>query len=162
MAESPPRIPRWLIRLAFLVVIVSLPVMIVVRQHYDQDAWPYLYGPGFGSVPPEDGAFTTRTSQVTATDSAGRVHRIDETKLIDATGVPVGTRDTALRLTLSEPKRLRSDEGREWLRESLRRLGIARPMSVTVTTTVIERRAHAPDRFLRKLREVTVALEDGS
>ena len=162
MAESPPRIPRWLIRLAFFVVIVSLPVMIVVREHYDKDAWPYLYGPAFGTVPPEDGAFTTRTSQVTATDSAGRVHQVDETKLIDAPGMSGDKLTSALRLTLSEPQRLRSEEGREWLRESLHRLGIAHPVSVTVTTTVIERRAHHRDKFLRKLREVTVTLGDGS
>jgi hypothetical protein len=147
-----------LIRITFLVVIVSLPVMIVVREHYDQDAWPYLYGPAFGSVPPADGRFTTRSSAVTATDAAGQTHEVDEKELISATGVPEGTRDTALRLTLSEPSRLRSDQGRQWLRQGLHRQGIAHPVSVTVTTTVIERRAHHPDKFLRKLRQVTVSL----
>jgi hypothetical protein len=154
--------PRWLIRLAFLVVIVSLPVMIVVRAHYHKDAWPYMYGPSFNSVPPADGVVTTRSSVVTATDAAGRIHQVDEAKLIDAPGVPEEKRTAALRLTLGEPHRLRSDEGRQWLRQSLLRLGIAHPVSVTVTTTEIERRPHHRDRFLRKLGDVTVSLGEGS
>ncbi|MFI5426209.1 hypothetical protein [Aeromicrobium sp. UC242_57] len=106
------------LRLLFGLVLLSLPVMVVVREQKGE-FYPALYQPAFDSLSMRGDVFEQRQPVIMVLDAAGRRHRVDLVQLIDAPDVERSFVLGLSRSAIGSPPRMGTPAALDYLRERL-------------------------------------------
>ncbi|NRQ49912.1 hypothetical protein [Aeromicrobium stalagmiti] len=123
---------RIALRALFAAVLLSLPLMIVVRESVGEP-YPGLYQPAFDGSTMRGDLFGRDEAVVMVRDAAGERHRIAVTDLLDVPELERGYLLSATRSALRDPRRMRTPEAVAYVRERAAELGIDSPVRLRVT-----------------------------
>lgn len=139
-------------RLLFGLVLVSLPVMMYVRES-DREPYPALFMPAFDGLSMRGNQFVQVQPVVTALDASGQRHRIELNELFDAPDVESSHLLGLTRSVLGDLGRMTSASAVAYLQGRLSELGIHDADTLQVTWYQV---ATSPDDLRTARRTSTV------
>jgi hypothetical protein len=141
VTDAPARVPV-AARVAFGLVLASLPVMVAVK-HHASEPYPALYQPSFDYLSMRGDVLDYTRYVVTARDSDGAWHKVSPERIFDFPSVEDSHALSLSRGFFGQTSLATSPEAAPFLRDRLIELGVANPVQLRVR--VFKVRMHGAD-----------------